>query len=364
MLARHLLPAPALLLLACTAEVDLPPGEFVPEADADVDEGISPQIEASELNSEGWGELPYDDDPGDDPDADPHGDLPIDPWALNVVSMGDIGSADEPYQSDYEGAAAALGDVYFTSFSLNAVCGEDTPASLFAGGDLQLTGAIEDGGAEVGGDVNILGASVSGDIWSGGDLDGSAGSISGDVSLAGEKLVGKTVTVQGTLTEHCPYAPVLDLDALADFFHEASASIAALQPTCAATETWGELVIELSGDVNVVELSAAELEDAWGVTISGPEGAELYLNLPDEALSLDGMVWTYLEGASAEATLLNLPQATSLDIVQGDHHVNILAPKAETVFPSGLVTGNLVVASMAGGGQVNCGHFGGSMFPR
>jgi len=39
--------------------------------------------------------------------------------------------------------------------------------------------------------------------------------------------------------------------------------------------------------------------------------------------------------------------------------VNILAPYAETVFSSGLVTGSLIVGGLQGGGQVNLGHFDG-----
>ena len=155
----------------------------------------------------------------------------------------------------------------------------------------------------------------------------------------------------------------VDLDALEGFFEQASVSIAALGSTCTATEQWGELSIEVASGVNVVELAPEDLQDSWGVTIRGPADAELYINASGPSLSLDGMVWSYLDGVQSEMVLLDLPEVTDLDIVQGDHHVNMLAPNADVSFPSGLVTGNLVAASLSGGGQINCGHFRGSVFP-
>ncbi len=226
-----------------------------------------------------------------------------------------------------------------------------------------MTGAINNGGIEAAGDIALAGASVDGTVVGGADLLEGSGSIDGDLVLAGEKLSGYAVTVQGSTTEHCPYTPILDLDALEGFFEQASVSIAALGSTCTATEQWGELSIEVASGVNVVELAPEDLQDSWGVTIRGPADAELYINASGPSLSLDGMVWSYLDGVQSEMVLLDLPEVTDLDIVQGDHHVNMLAPNADVSFPSGLVTGNLVAASLSGGGQINCGHFRGSVFP-
>ena len=295
----------------------------------------------------------------DDPDAS---ELPFDPWSLNVVLGGDLGSEEDPYQSDFQGAAAVLGETWLAYFSLNDVCEEMVPYALFAGDTVHVTGAINNGGIEAAGAISLAGASVAGSVMGGGDLLEGSGSISGDLVLAGEDQAGLSVTVQGDTVEHCPYSPVLDLVALEGWFDQASASVAALEPSCAATEQWGELSIVVDAGINVVELEARDLEEAWGVTVRGPADAELYINLVGESLSLDGMVWSYLDGVQSETVLLNLPEVTDLDIVQGDHQVNMLAPSADVTFPSGLVTGNLVAASLSGGGQVNCGHFRGSVF--
>ncbi len=346
------------LLCACNTNPIVNEGEATPP-----DDGVDNNpLEDGIQGEPGWPDLPatHSEDPDDDdPDAI---DLPLDPWSLNVVLRGDLGSEADPYQSDFEGAAAVLGDVWVASFSLNDVCEDMVPYSLFAGGEVQITGAINNGGIEAAGDIALVGASVAGSVFGGGDLLEGSGTIEGDLVLAGEDHAGLSITVEGGIAEHCPYTPVLDLEALEGWFVQASASVAALEPTCTASERWGELSIEIQEGVNVVELEPEDLEDAWGVTIRGPAEAELYINLSGTQLALDGMVWTYLDGVQAETVLLNLPEVNDLDIIQGDHHVNMLAPHAEVEFPSGLVSGNLVAASLQGGGQVNCGHFRGSIF--
>ena len=347
------------MLFGCGATPDLPNAPLGEE-----DDGVD-----RELVDSGWDE-PVAEAPwvGDQLGDDPHGednDLgwepPFDPWALNVVLSGDLGSAEDPYQSDFEGAAAVGGSAWMAWFSLNDVCAEPVPFSLFGEGDVTITGAVNHGGIEAAGQISLAGASVDGAVVGGGDLLEGSGHIAGDLTLAGEKRAGGEVSVSGTTREHCPYSPVLDLEALEDWFTEASDAMSALTPTCQASERWGELTIVLVEGVNVVELEASTIEQAWGITIQGPEDAELYLNVRDEFLILEGKVWTYQGGVDARNTLLNLPEAQRLDISQGDHNVNILAPQAAVEFPSGLVSGNLVATSLAGGGQVNCGHFEGNV---
>lgn len=354
-MSQHL-PWLALVLIACGARPDLQQGA------PGVDDGVDGQPADSgwdePVAQAPWGAPLADDD--DDQDQDSW-EPPFDPWALNVVLEGDLGTAQDPYQSDFQGAAAVGGSVWLAHFSLNDVCGEPVPFALFSEGSVSVTGAINNGGVEAAGDITIAGASVDGSVVGGADLLEGSGHIAGDLTLGGAKLAGDSVSVSGNTTEHCATPSVLDLEALQDWFAEASASVDDLVPTCSASERYGELTIVIQGGVNVVELDASALEQAWGVTIQGPADAELYLNVHAESLALDGMVWTYEGGVIAENTLLNLPSTHQLDISQGDHHVNILAPSAEVSFPSGLVSGNLVAASMTGGGQVNCGRFQGSL---
>lgn len=288
--------------------------------------------------------------------VDPEVHFGFHPMALNVIVLGDMGTAADPYSSDFQGAAAVAGDVYTSSFSLNDLDLAPAGISLYAGGLVDFTGAVEHGGIDAAGDIVLDAASVDGDVVGGGDLDGS-GLVTGDAAVAGQFLAGLPLTVLGTVTEGVPYAPALDLPVLAVYMQTFSSVVAAKAPTTTATEQWGELVIEAVSGMNVVEIAAADLDAAWGVRIDGPSDARVYIDVPDATASLDSLVWTYTGGVSAHEALLNYGSATQLTLMGGNHEINILAPFADAEFPVGLLTGNLVVASLIGGGQVNDGGF-------
>lgn len=287
---------------------------------------------------------------------DPETYFGLHPLALNVIVTGALGTASDPYGSDFQGAAAVGGDVFVSSFSLNDLDLAPAGISLYAGGLVDFTGAVEHGGIDAAGDIVLDAASVDGDVVGGGDLDGS-GLVTGDAAVAGQFLAGLPLTVLGTVTEGVPYAPALDLPVLAVYMQTFSSVVAAKAPTTTATEQWGELVIEAVSGMNVVEIAAADLDAAWGVRIDGPSDARVYIDVPDATASLDSLVWTYTGGVSAHEALLNYGSATQLTLMGGNHEINILAPFADAEFPVGLLTGNLVVASLIGGGQVNDGGF-------
>lgn len=287
---------------------------------------------------------------------DPETYFGLHPLALNVIVTGALGTASDPYGSDFQGAAAVGGDVFVSSFSLNDLDLAPAGIALYAGGEVQLTGAVEHGGIDAGGDIHVDAGSVDGDVTGGGDLDGS-GLITGDATLAGQHLAPYPLTVQGVLSENAPYTAALDLPVLAVYLETFSSVVAAKPTTTAATDQWGEIVIEAVSGMNVVEIAAADLDAAWGVRVDGPADASVYIDVPDAAAALDSLVWTYASGASANHTLLNYGAATQLDLMGGVHEVNILAPHAAVHFPAGLVAGNLVAASLTGGGQVNAGGF-------
>jgi choice-of-anchor A domain-containing protein len=321
--------------------------------DADVDEvqqGVWARLadfvpeDAPEINIPGVGPV------------DPETYFGFHPLSLNVIVLGDLGTAADPYSSDFQGAAAVGGDVYTSSFSLNDLDLAPDGISLYAGGLVDFTGAVEHGGIDAAGDILLDAASVAGDVAGGGDLDGS-GLVTGDATVAGQFLAGLALTVQGAVTESAPYAPALDLPVLAVYMQTFSSVVESKAPTTTATEQWGEIIVEASSGMNVVEIAAGDLDAAWGVRIDGPSDARVYINVPDATATLDSLVWTYTGGVTAHETLLNYGDATQLTLMGGNHEVNILAPHAATEFPIGLISGNLVVASLVGGGQVNDGGF-------
>ncbi len=288
--------------------------------------------------------------------VDPETFFGFHPLELNVIVTNDLGTASDPYGSDFQGAAAVGGDVYASSFSVNDQDLAPAGVALYAGGAVDFTGAIEHGGLDAGGDILLDAASVEGDVSGGGDLDGS-GLVTGDATLAGQHLAAGVITVQGTLTENTPYTAPLDLSVLAVYLEVFSSVVANKPTTTVATEQWGEIRIDAVSGMNVVEIAAADLDAAWGVRVDGPADASVYIDVTDATATLDSLVWTYTNGASANHTLLNYGAATQLDLMGGIHDVNILAPHAAVHFPAGLVAGNLVAASLTGGGQVNVGGF-------
>ncbi len=279
----------------------------------------------------------------------------FDVWDLNVVVIEDLGSAADPYGSDFQGAAAVGGDTWLANFSLNDL-GGPTDTSLYAGGDVSIVGSVSNGGIDAAGTVELPGASVDGFVVGGGDLDGH-GTITGDVTLAGLDLAGYSLTIGGSLLENEPYTPSLELYTLGVYF-ETVANVASHKAvTTTWSDAWGEIQLEVVSGMNVVEIDAATLNDAWGIQVEGPADASLYINVPDATAAMDSLVWEYSGGITSERVLLNYHDATSLDLSGGDHAVNILAPYATVTFPSGLVSGNLIAYSLQGGGQVNLGGF-------
>lgn len=284
---------------------------------------------------------------------------PINIWDFNVFSRSTIGGPGSGYGSDFQGASGAVGSAWFNGFSAKDVAGTSPSLArgFYGGGDFTLSGAVTNDGIEVAGSVYMNHASISGPVFAGGSLNGLGGTINGPVTLGGTKLVGPAVTVNGTLTQNAPFSPTIDLTDVSNQFLTLSNYAAGLSPTTTAASQWGEILITANDPITVVELAAADLAAAWGVKISG--AGTVIINLLGETVTFASKTWTYADGASSSTTLLNLNEATTFNLSGGEHALAILAPNAATHFSSGLVTGNLVVGSLTGGGQVNWNPNGG-----
>lgn len=273
---------------------------------------------------------------------------------FNLYSLGDVGSASAPYQGEIIGVAGAAGNVYFSS----ALHGHNssTGYALHAGGSAALTGTYL-GSLDVGGNVRLGGAGVAGSLVAGGDVTSSAGgAIGGDVIAAGAISLPESVIVNGTRQSGVAYTPRVNHEALSDYFAEAAMNIGLREDTGQWTEDGGHIRFQGQAGVNVITVDAATLKGAWAVTIEAPEGAVVYVNVPDGAVELDGTAWRYEGGLDAADVVLNLPFAMSLDL-SSTNAVNVLAPFATTYFDCGLLAGTLVVGDLQGGGQINPSSF-------
>lgn len=281
------------------------------------------------------------------------GESPFERFA--VFSLGDIGSTEQPYHSDFQGEAGAAGSAVFFGMSLNDLGLPGGAVSFIAGGDFTFTGSVRNGGVEAGGDVTLMAVSIEGDLKSGGDVAGNGGTIDGDVTAAGSVSL-TSLTVGGETRSGEPYVPTEDLGAAAGFFLERSDHYASLTPT-GTPAVGGQVVFDAGPGVNVFEVDAPAVDAAWGAWIRGPAGATVIVNVLGAAGALTNMDWQVTGGVGLDEVLVHFPEATSLEIRGVAVFGNVLAPRAATRFPAGLVVGGLWVGDLQGGGQVNYGTF-------
>ncbi|MBD3237947.1 MAG: choice-of-anchor A family protein, partial [Candidatus Eisenbacteria bacterium] len=275
---------------------------------------------------------------------------------FNVYSCGDIGTAEAPYHSDFQGLSGASGSAHFRSMSLNDLGAIPSDYAIFVGGDFEMTGAVNHGGVEAAGDLRLHSISVDGDLAGGGDLDADGGLCDGDVRVAGNaQLAGFTVT--GSVTEGAVFSPTWDHDWVADYLRSRSTDFAAYAATAEYEERWGELIFRGSEQLNVFCVEAAALETAWGVTIEAAEGQTVIVNVRGSDAELTYMSWRLSGGIARSGVLLNFYEAATLEITGIEVLGSILAPQAIVQFPAGLVQGGLWVGELRGGGQVNQGSF-------
>lgn len=279
-------------------------------------------------------------------------------WDFNVFSRSTIGSASKGYGSDFQGASGSVGDAYFSNFAAktNANSSASLAYGFYGGGNFRLSGSVNNGGVNVAGTVTMNNASITGPVTGGGNLGGTGGSVNGNVSISGAKTTGNQLTVNGSLNTGQAYAAALDLAAVSSYFQSTGAYAANLNPTGNYTNQWGELIINANGPLSVVNISTSDFINAWGIRVVG--AGTVVVNVAGSSLEFASKTWNYQNGASSASTLLNLNQATSVRM-SGGHNVNILAANADTNFSSGQVTGNLIVGSLTGGGQVNWNADGG-----
>jgi choice-of-anchor A domain-containing protein len=288
-------------------------------------------------------------------------DCPAQPWKFNVFALKDIGSLQSPYQADFEGSAAAVGDVYYKSFSLNVDKKgfEPYPVSVaqYTGGDLHMVGGkVAFTGVEVQGNLILNGgASIAGNANVGGNVTtdaNDAGTIAGDVFCQG--IYNPAVSVGGSVSQE-DFKPTLDLQELASYYTNLSEFLSTIPSTIPFSIQYGKMVVDATqvSGVAALSVSASNLSSLWGIEIDGAADAGVVINIADSAVQMKSIIWSFTGGIQPCRVVLNMFNAQTLGIQGGPHQVTVLAPFAVTNFSQGLVAGNLVVESLFGDGQVN-----------
>jgi len=274
---------------------------------------------------------------------------------FNVYSLNSINYP----SSDFQGKAGAKGDVSLGGFSLALL--DPDGYSLHAGGKVTLGSGTYHGTIEAGGNTSLANATIYGSVISGGNVFNPAdagGTVFGDVHAAGNVNLTQPYTVYGQKTGGAAYTPSVDHQALVDYFIGFSDSMAGMASSGAITNSFNALSVTATAGINVFNINASALKNAYQFTVNGPKDAVVYVNiLGNGPADLDYTNWLYQGGITTGDVLLNYGRQISALSLSSSNNVNILAPFATTEFSSGLVTGNLIVGDLSGSGQVNLGHF-------
>ncbi len=275
---------------------------------------------------------------------------------FNVYSLGDIGSAAAPYHSDFQGLSGAAGSAWFNYMSLNDLGLVPSEYSIFLGGEITMTGDVNNGGIQAGGLMTLTNVSVDGPLSGGADLIANGITCAGDVQVAGTADITAS-TISGTVFEGVPFTPIWDHAEVSAFFIERSAFYGSHSATLPYTVNFGEIRFNAVEEGNVFEIDASVFPTAWGVRVSGSAGQTVIINVHGTDADISWLTWTLSGSIQRHNILLNFVDAQTLYITETIALCNILAPLAATDFPAGLVEGGLWVGDLQGGGQVNYGFF-------
>jgi len=299
--------------------------------------------------------------------------FPFNPWQLNVIVFGDVGSASSIRGADFEGAAAAMGSVWYQSFSVDWV-GTWQPSKIghYVGGDMTFySGSCPLGGLEVAGNLYLNSITINGPVSVGGNfLTGGGGStVDGDVLVAGtcswcqsqqNTISGGSKTIGGK------FAPTLSFSRLQSYYQCIAQWAGSFADTTTYTNNYGTISINLpaSGTRHYVTIPSSVLTSSYNVNVQGSSHQELIVNVPDSAATLGNwLTWSVSNGIPIGNVLLNMPTAATLTIGSGGNF-NLLAPFAVTSFNSGVTTGNFIVKQLLGGnGQINDAFYTTISFP-
>lgn len=288
--------------------------------------------------------------------------------------------------SDFQGTTGVGGYVKaknFTTFNM-----EGNEFTWHIGDYAELLAGTDLGAIEIGGNLTIknrtTGATspvIDGTVYSGGDVgDWGNAHIFGDVYAAGSTsgLTAGTI-IGGNAYPGTPYTPVVDLNAVSNYFLNYSTLVAAKPNTGTVTDDgWGHLEIHAESGENVYSIQSWELGDSASnngskpsknihtFKVFGPQDAVVYINVEGSGGTTHGSItWSY-EGNGTPGkilprnVLLNYNPAITSITMKSTNIVNILAPNATINFTYGRVNGNLIAGNLNGsvkGGQVNLGHF-------
>jgi choice-of-anchor A domain-containing protein/uncharacterized repeat protein (TIGR01451 family) len=198
------------------------------------------------------------------------------------------------------------------------------------------------------GDVLIVGNNLS--YSSGAVLNGNV--VYGNAT----NLPQSGVSIAGSLTKAIP----VDFSAAQAYLQGLSVSLGNYTVNGTTVFQWGGL--KLTGTdpyLNVFKVNGSDLSSANDFQIDVPNGSVVVVNVNGTSISWSGGL--AVTGTAINNVLYNFYQASNLSITGINVRGSILAPNAALSYPSGLITGQVIVNSMTGCGQFNLSPFQGNI---
>ena len=196
------------------------------------------------------------------------------------------------------------------------------------------------------------------DLISGGDLTFSNGQVArGNAVYAGTASFTNVGFPNGSPRQ----GTVLDFLAARQYLENASTAWAGLATN--GTITWQSNQYTLTGsnpNLNVFNISGANLARATRLTINAPAGATVLVNVDGGSLALANL-GIRIRGTGQQKVLYNFAAATSLTLSSVGVPGSILAPRTTVGFTSGQINGQLIAASFTGPAALNHQPFTGCL---
>lgn len=187
------------------------------------------------------------------------------------------------------------------------------------------------------------------DLIVGGNLNFTYGqSFSGNIVYGGNANLTAIGSPNGTIRK----GNVIDFAAAEADLTNRSNAFAALPSNGRVVKQWGSITLTgTSATRNVFNLSAADFQNCYGLSIKVPKGSVVIINVAgtDATLQYFGI---QLNGSPASKVLFNFNQAENIRINGIGIEGSVLAPKAKVSFDNGNINGTLVAESFCGYGEL------------
>jgi choice-of-anchor A domain-containing protein len=220
--------------------------------------------------------------------------------------------------SDTEGRVAVGGSAIFSSYSIGTHATNPTPttASFIVAGDLAAGhGQVFNGSILVGGTYSGPGYALNSAAGSVTQF-GMGSAVPFDFGAAKTALTAKSLA----------------------FGSEAETGTSILQ--------WSTLTLTGSNaDVNVFNVTAAELANASSIVLNATAGSRVLINVSGASATFSNKG---LHGFTPTLTVFNFYEATVLNMAGIGVEGSILAPRADVSFVSGQMNGQLIANSFSG----------------